>query len=888
MSSNITFLKWSGGSLTKTFGTADPSVPEARALSSREVVVDDIVGFHAALVEGATRGEAMFTGRFPTPIKNESRAGKNDKRHKRNWVCIDIDDLQGHTIESFVSLFKELEGVSYCYHYSSSHGMTKTGLNAHIFFMVDKHLTSEEQLTWLEGINLDDSLSSLVSLSAVGTTLRMPIDRTMSHVSRLIYIAPPLFAKNCELSDPLGDDKRYGLVLKDNAVIEWDSVPMQRKNRDVVRSLKLAVLNNLREGCGLSRVTDAIDLSGLKPTAAHGIAILPRAEVDVDGKTVVRCDISRKLPNGEVLTGDRMSWWFDKDFITDATLLYNFKGEPPLKLLESNPEFANKWNQDLAEKSDPLGDIPDYLRPHTKREDAKRASRFAVKGAWENNRASFLVDIDRNYYIGVRPDHTGKRLLIEDVSRMTAPNYANNHNIVYDPKTTFDVAKRAKVQFTLSPPTLVFKDKNGDYVLNTAYIPDMLLTERTTRIKPTDLCRVMEKDTPYLYRYLMHTLSSEDYFNRFVNWVAAKIRGVHSSTAWLFRGVPGSGKSSVVRILGQLLTDNDPNAPNPCMTVTMAHLLDDKNGWLERSVFIEGAEFNDRTLQGKDRTRLKEMLKMLIDAPEIPVRKMQKDTRMVRNNTAWIFTSNEGIPFELPEDDRRYETPPYVRTQAAEAFEELSTRNPDGTLQLPPQFFDSLIASELPMLGEILMSVDIDTRWLAHSANSEDKAALVSSSLYGEQVMFNWIRKGKLDALASAVLESLDPMDASTEAVHVRDLLEALYKDPTITTIPRTHANSLYKVLFPKSKTAQSDIAIARAYTSAQMPAVRRRANSLKGFNLTEDRVYAVVLRPALAVWECDGDSDMHAMIRGTNQVGEELDIPEFLRKGDSDARSVH
>jgi len=880
--SSITFVKWSGGRLAKSFGPNETKdIPSAKTLSSREVGFEDITQFHEAIEVAAVRGDALFTGRFPTPLNRESRAGKNDPKHKRNWICVDVDDLQGHTLESLVGLIHELKDVSYCYHYSNSHGLHKQGLNAHIFFLVDTYLTAGEIQTWLEGVGFMDALAPHIKMSVTANALNTPIDASMAHVARLIYIAPPVFEDGCGLVDPLKDG-RYGLVIKDKPAMVWAEVPMGRKDKGVVSTMKLALLNSYRDRYGLSKVAKVTTGFETTPVTAHGITLTTRMEVDMDGdRKVVRCDLSRKLPNGEVIEGDRMSWWFDYDYITDSSLLKNFKGEPPIKLQDSLPEFAAKWNQDFAERNDTSGDLPDYLQAMIAKGSATQMSRYQMKGAWEQGRATFMVDIDRNGYIGVRPDHTRKRLIIEEVNRQTAANYANAHNITYDPKSTFDLVARSRLAFTLSPPSLIFKDKNGDLNLNTAYIPDMLLTERDKRIAAKDIHTVMEKETPILYRYLKHGLTTDAYIDRFVNWVAAKVRGVPCSTAWLLRGMPGSGKSSIVRILGQLLTDNDPTIPNPCMTVTMSHLLDDKNGWLERAVFIEGAEFNDRALPTKERTKLKEFMKVLIDAPEIPVRKMGVDTRMVRNNTAWIFTSNEGIPFELPEDDRRYETPMFVKTSLASAFPELAVTGEDGVAQVPHNFFDELIAAELPMLGEVLMSVDIETTWLKHSASSKEKTELISAALYGDRVLFNWIRNGDLDAITAAVADQLDPMDQSHDATLVRELLGILHKDPTVYLIPRTHATSLYKVVMFKNNDRLTDIAIARAYTSAQMPSARVKAGSavLRGFTTNAAIPYCVRLRSQGERWQTSGDnSELLDSMNGSIVDDGDIVLPEFLR----------
>jgi hypothetical protein len=811
---SITFVKWAGGKLSKKFtGAGETQAPLAKTISSYTKDYSTIEEFHEAIVEAAEAGHAMFSGSFKHDLRSESRSGKFVQGIERDWICLDLDGMQADSIEEVIANIPEFKNTSYVVQYSNSHGLTKPGMNAHVWFLLDTPLHQDNAMYWLQSINYMDAFSGGLGISATATSLSYPIDITLAQESRLIYIAPPIITEDSGYIDPFADVPRIQLVRKRHERVRMKSVPKLRFDKDVIEMTKLSILNGLREQYGFARI--AADQVGdwIRPEVADGIQVIPRSEVQTDDKKVMRCDIIRTFPDGTKMEGTKMSWWFEVGYIDDSTLLYNFKGEPPLYLKDSAPEFTAEWNSKYADESLPdLGDVPEFLFKTPKQESG---GRFPLEGVWKSGQAFFARDMEKDEYLGVRVKPDGTGFIINKVSRTTAPNFAHNFGAKLD-KETFTRCHSVRRVKVLNPAANVFRDDDGNLCLNEAYIPDVLLMDITAndRMKPEDAVTVMEQATPLLYRYLMHTLGSEETMARFLNWAMCHIRGINVQTAWLLRGTPGSGKSSIVtQILTRLLTDGKSIGYSPTIALTQDKLMDEKNGYLTDYFFIEATEFNDRGLNAQGRAALTEKLKQLVSEEFISIRKMQTDTYNARNITAFVVTSNESVPFELPKDDRRFEIPPYVSTSAASAFPELAI-NSGGTQVLPENFFSHHIEKEMEVFTRIMASLKLVPKWVSSAATTDAKRTMAEGGEDTEVALARWLTTGNLDELAGAIADAIDGeegMDMHPDAKLAKDFIGVAARNPAgATLIPVEHMQAIYRLLFPHYAKSASVTAVAK------------------------------------------------------------------------------
>ncbi|MBD3814911.1 MAG: hypothetical protein IE913_00290 [Halothiobacillus sp.] len=810
----ITFVKWAGGKLSKKFTSAgETHAPLAKRISSYTVEYHDIQGLFDAVASAAYNGHAMFSGMFTHTLENESRSNKYVAGTMRDWLCLDLDGMMMESVEEVIGNIPELRHTSYVVQYSNSHKLTKPGVNAHVWFLLDKALSPEALSLWLQSINFMDAFAGELGISATATSLTYPIDITLAQESRLIYVAPPIITADSGLTDPFKDEPRIQLVRKEHERVRMNLVPKLRFDKEVISATKLSILNSLRQSHGFNSLSSDQVGDWLRPETVDGVTVIPRMEVQTEDRSVMRCDIIRTFPDGTVVEGTKMSWWFDVGYIDETTLLYNFKGEPPLRLKKSAPEFAAEWNSKYADETLPdLEGLPDFLLNTS----SGSKDRFPLEGEWKRNNAFFARDIEKDEYIGVRvkADKTG--FVINKVSRASAANFSNHYGAKLD-KETFTRCPSVRRVKVLTPPANVFRDEHGDLCLNEAYIPEVLLVDVPfdERIYPSEAVSIMATQTPYIYRYLMHTFGTEELTARFINWAMCHLRGINVQTAWLLRGTPGSGKSSIVtEILHRLLTDGKQIGYSPTISMTQDKLMDDKNGYLAEHFFIEATEFNDRGLNTQARTTLVEKLKDLVSQEYIALRKMHTDTHAVRNVTALVITSNEPLPFELPQNDRRFEVPPYVTTGVTAAFPDVAIQT-GGAPVLPEDFFDKYIEQEMPMLKKILAGLKLKPEWAARALDTTAKQQLADGGANSEDALAKWLMSGDLDSLGGAIADAIDSEDGMAihpDAKLAREFLGVAARNPNgATYIPVEHMQAIYRLLFPHYAKVASATAVGKA-----------------------------------------------------------------------------
>lgn len=322
--------------LTKTFtrlpsGAIDKSAyPLVKNFTSHDESVETPADFHRVLTLHAARGHSLLKGKLNKKLENESRAGSTTPLDPTRWSCFDLDNIKNvTTVEEFINqmLPPAFHDVDYVLQWSASAGVTSDeGLRAHVFFIHEKEFTPEAAKLWLTEVNLTNPiLSAQLSLTAAGTALRFPLDRTVCQNDKLIYIAPPALGDGVE--DRYGDGSRIQLVTKARRYVDfsWETSHPPAGVEALVQDKVL----ELRRGLGLKPKT------GKTRQLKHGELVLTNPDTAVvTGEKKARGFVYLNL-NG----GDSWGYYYSEE---NPKYLRNFKGEPLVELATFLPTY---WAQ---------------------------------------------------------------------------------------------------------------------------------------------------------------------------------------------------------------------------------------------------------------------------------------------------------------------------------------------------------------------------------------------------------------------------------------------------------------------------------------------------------------------------------------------------------------
>jgi len=589
----INFLAAADGTaLTKQYTREDDSntvtnpYPNVRNFSSFEYEISNLSDWFSALEAHSDLGHCFLKGQLDQKLTNESRAGHTHPNTLTQTVLLDLDFNEGfRNVEDFLhQLDNKFIDVSYIQQHSNSAGITGAkGLRVHLGFLMDKAVDPAVLKLWLQHKNLTvPALRKLVKLTANGMSLKYPLDITTCQNDKIIYIARPTCIG---FDDPLADERT---TIVTHAKEELDG-KFEFINPQAVQDLVDELVAELRESQGLKKKTCKFNKVG-----SQQVLLNP------DIAVVTGIKVGRDFTYLNLNEGD--SWGYFHS-TTKPNLLFNFKGEPNVRLRDIVPEYVKTLNVEVGGQEL----VPMVFR------DRARDQYYNI--VYDPNKK----DIDSLDPVGSRP-------------RMV--DFMKQFN-----KEMPDPIEDWRVEF--DPTTLEVFDTRHNWI---------------NSFKPSDY---MKKDwekaanvIPYVIdRIITSICVDKEYKEFFLNWLAYLYQTrKKSGVCPIFHGVQGTGKGLLhEKILMPLF--GEPHTPK----VTTVQIKDPFNGWSEKACVAvwDEADQNEMFSGG-----VYDKVKNLVTEDHTPLRLMRQNLIMVKSFINLVVNTNHPYPFPLDHGDRRFSPAP--------------------------------------------------------------------------------------------------------------------------------------------------------------------------------------------------------------------------------------
>lgn len=594
--------------LTKTFMMADGRIiatpyPHVSRFSSSQRPVRSTQDFFDALVASAATGQCLFSGTLTVPLNDESRAGKTVKCD-REWIVFDFDKVDGVSSADVIERYlpPECQNVSYVAQQSASmYRPDATLWSGHIFMLLKTPISEQRLRQWFEWINFNNNeLLRQMKLSESGMALHWPLDRTASHNSRLIYIAPPRcvgFTPNVKTPFVHVKKKLPSLTINEQFVAPDTVVVRQR-------------INELRMANGLDQLAYA--------TRVHnGEEILLDAELcEVHGVRTSGDHYIRFNLNG----GDSYAYFID---LRNPELIKNFKGEPYLKTQDAAPELYKSLR----------ARAPRIVTKSPLEDDTEVLAFYATN---QNSRVKVGMHIPTQQRVELHTStETAAKAWLAEYG-VLAKGYLPHISLTYDPSSD--------VQYVSGAPSI------------NQFVPTKYMTMSSTESKKD----VALSDVPPVINKLLRSVlgnPTDDVYAYFVNWLAYIMQyRDKTQTAWVLHGRTGTGKGLFMKhVLAPLFGSSNIS------TVQLGALGQQFNGYIENKLFVVFEEADTKQVENTAEL-LAKMNHYITDSP-VSVRKMSTDWYEAPSYINVIITSNQRVPTIVTSDDRRYNIPARQETQ---------------------------------------------------------------------------------------------------------------------------------------------------------------------------------------------------------------------------------
>ena len=756
------FLESSNGlRLTKQVSAKEtksyPNVREVYSFHSDiEASAEGLKELKSLILKHSADGHCLIKGPLKKVLTGESRRGQSDKLAYAEYIVLDLDGLYvdgykhksrltSKDVERVAKLVMSqmpaaLQDVSYIAQASSSMGMKGDRVSLHIYIALEVPLPPKTIKLWLKHINHTVQLfRSQLDLSSTGQSLRYPLDLSVADNSKLIFIAPPDFED--KKLDPF-KSQQDRIVLVDNGQPAIDLVPLLSDvSPEAVFTDSVKIKDELRKKAGLKVRQAKITTSTINNEVMDVLTNPDKMSinvVDTGSLPYVRCNI-----NG----GDSGAYWFN---IEDPTYMYNFKDEPIFEIEKADREFYQSIFETYETELQERGMIQ---RP------------VVLRDFYTDTYYNGLFNPNNNQFTDDFPLTPTQKTSIQSFMRSHGrqePDFIPDAQVVFDPCTD---APAVQMEQT---PYYVNMYRKTDYMLNSNKAPKLTYG---TAVQLADV-------VPLTYKLIHHMLGSgAAETEHFINWLAYIYQTRRKSmTAWIFTGVPGTGKGLFAN---KILKPLFGHAHVPMKS--LENIEEQFNLYMRSALFLVVDEFRMTDAHGGS-LRMADKLKNQITEPTMTIRAMRANQIELPSYTNFIFLTNRPDAVKIEPGDRRYNVSPRQETKLEEAL---------------PEVIEGIdeIENELHTFSGALAAFDVDKRMARTCMNNsaKDQMRTVTMSVFEE--FCEATQRGNIDYFLDVLDISIDDTFNAARIINSQRFVKTWIADAKnhgISVIPVEHLRTVY------------------------------------------------------------------------------------------------
>lgn len=742
------------------------------------------------LTKAASAGMCLHKGPLKRELNNEPRALMTDRVAATSLLVLDFDNIQiplpkkpelntqdlENLAEQLVQqLPPEFHDVSYIAQASASLGYKKESVSLHIFFILENSIHPKVLKEALKLLNYETQfLAERLTLSANGQSLSYKLDPGVADNSKIIYIAPPTFIDG--VKDPI-QGSRFVLINRGSSTLDLSTL-LFSVNPERVHNLGVQIKDNLRKQLNLPKKTTK--------TSTITIAGEPQEVLqNPDKMTIEVSRVAEPYVNCNVNGGDSAGYYF---LLTSPHYMYNFKGEPIWEIQKADPDFYKNIFEIFADKIDQ----DKKLRP------------IALRDFYTDTYYNGIYDETIEQFTDEYPLTPTNKQSIEDFMRSHSRpplDYIPDARVVFDPS----VNKGIQLE---EAPYYVNLYRKTPYMLQAS--EDAPELEYGTAHK-------LHSAAPLTAKLLSHVLGSgKTEFEHFINWLAYIYQNKRKTmTAWIFTGVPGTGKGLLIhKVLKPLF--GEQQVPMRALE----NIEEQFNLYMRTALFLVVDEF--RMADSGSVGKMADKLKHQITEPNLTIRAMRTNQIELPSFCNFLFLTNRGDAVKIEDGDRRYNVGPRQEVKLEKAHPELLTNM-------------TQLETELYTIAGVLNKFKVDQR-MAHTAlENEAKTQMKEISMSVLEEFAFAIRQRNLeyfiDVLEIPLTNTFDAGGISTAQRYVKDWVARVGQDMCI---PMSHFKLVYDILTDsRNKLSQRDFTKAMSRLNITTAVKRIQTKTVRGVVLT-------------------------------------------------------
>jgi hypothetical protein len=763
----VTFLE-AHRALSKEFGVwdedtgkvIDKAYPNAKNFKTHTVNVNHIEEYHAALQDAAKNYYGLIKGEVQRENPDwGDRKGMTARETKTQLLILDIDSLEmdydlpakvtevdvQNAAEWFIAMLPpEYRDVSYVAA-ASSNFARKPGLRMHLHFILEREIAPEVLRGLITMLNFEIGyVDNRLGLTGSGRQLKMVIDPCLADNSRLVFIAPPVFASSGDNPFAKNAD-RITLVKKNRSRLDLSSA---------IHDYSASKISHLKEK-RLRSVMAAAGVEYVKPkmTTINIAGVATRVIRNPEGCSLEFSYADRGFVYYNKDGGDSNAYWVRLD---TPEIVHSFKDEPAFSFKQADPE-TYEWHcqhfaKDIEKASAVENDEGVSIVPMVIMERELNVIMSAEYDPYN----------DVVYRIAVNSKDLAMNWLLSHGK--LEPDIIPPYKVVFDPTSGVGHDFEKKLLNTYQPPLMA---KNAPLWEGDA-------------LSFGDAEEWMMEHAPLCQKIIANMTGDDPLcFEQFINWFAWMVqKRTKPETAWVLHGVEGTGKGLFIKRIAKPILGT-----NYVIEKKLADIADDKfNGYMAECLLLFVDEFNMNHGTQNMRKTVSD-LKLWITQDEINIREMQRNPTQRRTYFGMMFASNDIDAFRATHTDRRYNVCPRQETPLKEVITDLNTRR---------QHYDDAIAAELPKLASMLTAFQIEEHRVRTPLDNAAKAMAVEAGHSSDELFFNALQKGDLEFFEHLATSKVSLDTDMVKAGHFKRMVEGWFADCLASTTSKVRKEDLH------------------------------------------------------------------------------------------------